>query len=46
MEGHLCSQIGRISVVEMPTLPKVSYRFNAILPKIIMIIFKDIEKKF
>ena len=28
-----CSQIGRINIIKMSTLPKATYRFNAILLK-------------
>lgn len=31
METHLCSLIGRLNIVKMALLSKVSYRLNAIL---------------
>ena len=41
-----CSRIGRINIVKMTILPKITYRVNSIPMKVPMVFFTELEQKF
>ena len=40
-----CAWTGRVNIVKMTLPPKGSYRFNAILIKLPMVLFTELEQK-
>ena len=45
-EHIMCSQIGRINIIKLSTLPKTIYRFNTSPIKIPMMYFTELEQIF